>query len=616
MASRYPSQQEDQPSLTDSQSESKESKALALTNDQLTRLRKTLRNTETELAKVKDNFTQFYHESPVGYVVLNQDGTIIEANQTFANTVGIKLYNIENRPFIAFLSEEDQKHLRARFNSFFKKPSEKYFEFSLKTLSGETAHGLIQGRRIQANTLNIKKYQFDDEHDLLLVSIVNISRQKEIEEQITHLAFYDQLTGLANRRMLYERLTLMLAQSRRSRQMLAMLFLDLDRFKTINDSLGHHAGDQLLKEVAKRLKGSVREVDMVARLGGDEFVVLLSDMGFNESVAAPRVEHIAKKIRQQLAHPYMLNDYAERSSCSIGITLFQGGSATIDEILHQADSAMYAAKSSGKNCCCFYQEAMQQQAKNQLALERNVRNAVSNKEFASHYQVQVDNTLQVVAAEALLRWENPRHNGNGPALFIPVLEELKLINTVWQRTLRDACQQQSRWKNGELAISINLSPLLLTNMGFVHQTLGILKEMQYQPGSITFEVTENSLMKNMDAAITNMKQLKDFGIRFSIDDFGTGYSSLAYLKKLPIDELKIDRQFVSDIALDEDSDAITRTIIAMGKQLGLTIVAEGVETQQQFELLKQHGCDLFQGYLFSQAIPADELITRFCLGEA
>ena len=438
-------------------------------------------------------------------------------------------------------------------------------------------------------------------------SHIDITERKSSEEKIQHLAFYDYLTDLPNRRLLLDRLDQALAVSARNGWHGALLFLDIDHFKTINDTQGHNVGDRLLIEVARRLRSCVREGDSMARLGGDEFVVVLEDLSGETGEAATQSELVAEKIRSELARPYDLKDREFLCSVSIGISLFKGHHEIAEELLQKSDVAMYQAKTAGRNTIRFFDPQMQAALEARAELEADLRHALEKQQFCLHYQIQVDSLRRPLGAEALLRWIHPRRGLVVPLEFISVAEETGLIMPIGLWVLHAACMQLKEWQTDastrDLALAINVSAKQFRQPDFVSHVQRVLQESGAKPSHHKLELTESTVLENVEDTIAKMRELKLLGLRFSLDDFGTGYSSLQYLKRLPLDQIKIDQSFVSDIVSDLNDAAIVKTIIAMTDALGLDVIAEGVETEEQFLFLDQHGCHAFQGYLFSEPVP-------------
>ena len=443
-----------------------------------------------------------------------------------------------------------------------------------------------------------------------VATFLDISERKEKEQHIHQLAFYDALTHLANRRLLMERALQALAVSARSGRYGALMLLDLDNFKKLNDSKGHDVGDLLLREVAQRLQDAMREGDTVARLGGDEFVVVLEGLSSSQAEAATQAELVAEKIRVTLSNRYVLQEYAHQTSPSIGVVLFRGHQEDLDSLLKYADIAMYQAKQAGRNTIRFYDPAMQEAIDARIELETELDQALQNNELRLFYQIQVDSRRRALGAEVLMRWVHPQRGLVSPAQFIPLAEETGQIVEMGLWALRTACAQLKQWHQDiatrDLTLAVNVSAKQFRKKDFVDQVRRVLVETGAKPSHLKLELTESTVLENVEDTIAKMRELKLLGISFSMDDFGTGYSSLQYLKRLPLDQIKIDQSFVRDIATDPNDAAIVQTIIAMTEALGLNVIAEGVETIEQQEFLDLRGCHAFQGYLFGKPVPIDE----------
>ncbi|MDP1592678.1 MAG: EAL domain-containing protein [Gallionella sp.] len=438
----------------------------------------------------------------------------------------------------------------------------------------------------------------------------DISARKKAEEEIRNLAFYDTLTRLPNRRLLLERMSLALTASMRNQHYGAVMFLDMDRFKTLNDTMGHDYGDLLLIEVAQRIRSCVREVDTVARMGGDEFVILVEGIDSIAEEASQRAAQIAEKIRSSLTTAYQLKDRLYHSSPSIGVCLYRGNEESVDALLKHADMAMYQAKESGRNTVRFFDPQMQHAVETRAALEADLRYAVFNGQLRLHYQIQVDDEHRALGAEVLVRWVHPTRGMVSPAQFIPVAEESSLILEVGHWVLETACRQLAAWSKSELTrhlnIAVNVSAQQFKLVDFVDRVMAVLRTFDVDASRLKLELTEGVVLNDVTDVVAKMYALKSLGVRLSMDDFGTGYSSLAYLKQLPLDQLKIDQSFVRDITTDPNDAVMVKTIIGMAHNFRLDVIAEGVETEGQLAFLKQHGCRAFQGYLFSKPVPIDE----------
>ncbi|RAJ99063.1 EAL domain-containing protein [Aliidiomarina maris] len=441
--------------------------------------------------------------------------------------------------------------------------------------------------------------------------VADITERKRAEAQINLLAYYDALTQLPNRRLLRQRLDKTVKQAMLKHEFAAVLFIDVDKFKQLNDSYGHAEGDRMLREVGQRLENLVRDHDTVARLGGDEFVVLLTKLAPQEDKAAAQVEVVLQKIERLLNEPFQVGQQAAHITLSTGITLIDGREGDIDVILQQADQAMYRAKEAGRNTQCFYDAHIQQIISEQLEIQQELRAAIGTDQLLLHYQPKVDAEGEIAGLEALIRWQHPSKGLISPGVFIPIAEQSDDIVRLGDAILAQACKQLVAWQHHPLrqhwTISVNVSVRQLRAIDFAEKVLITLAETGAKPQQLILEITESMLMIDIEQVIEKMARLKRAGVRFSLDDFGTGYSSLGYLNRLPIDELKIDQSFVRDMDTDEHHQILIKTILSLGHTLSLRIVAEGVETDAQAKRLRQLGCDLFQGFHFYRPMPVEAL---------
>ncbi|GGY65420.1 hypothetical protein GCM10011613_06600 [Cellvibrio zantedeschiae] len=449
---------------------------------------------------------------------------------------------------------------------------------------------------------------------LILIFAERISgemRRANDQEKIFNLAFFDPLTRLPNRRMMLDRLKLITAQSARTGNHAALLFIDLDHFKLLNDTRGHHIGDQLLIQVAERISNFIRATDLAVRLGGDEFVVVFDNLSVDAELAAIEAKSRAEQLHELINLPYPLQQTVFHCTISIGVNLFNNQSASIDDLLRHADVAMYQAKDSGRNAIRFFDPHMQSRLETRASIETDLRRAYElENQLIPYYQIQVDSSGRALGAELLLRWKHPTKGMIPPSDFIPVAEQTGLIVGIGKDVIKFACAQINEWSKQpdfeHLTISVNVSPVQFNQASFVEDVLKIVRESNIDPQRLKLELTESSLLKNVDQSIEKMQELQAQGIAFAMDDFGIGYSSLSYLKRLPLYQLKIDQSFVRDITIDPNDAIIVCTIIAMAKNMNLNVLAEGVETKEQKEFLEENGCPIFQGYYFGRPVAIEE----------
>ncbi|MGA3008787.1 MAG: EAL domain-containing protein [Terracidiphilus sp.] len=436
-----------------------------------------------------------------------------------------------------------------------------------------------------------------------------LSNAKVAEQELNKLAFYDPLTGLPNRRLLLDRLEKSTVQSAQKDHKRALLVIDLDDFMTLNDTLGHETGDLMLQEIASRLTKCLREGDTVARQDGDEFVVLLEDLSETLEDASTQAKGVAEKLLTIVSQPYCLNAQECRITSCIGIAVFGNSQESAREALQQADIAMYYAKTTGRNSSHLFAPAMQAAVKARASMENDLHLAIRGHQFLLYYQAQMERGL-LVGAEVLLRWKHPKRGLVLPDEFIPIAEESGLIVPLGNWVLETACRQIAAWANqkemASISVAVNISAYQFRQRNFVAQVLSALSKSGANPRNLKLELTESILVHDVEDVIAKMTILKSHGVRFSVDDFGTGYSSLTYLKRLPLDQLKIDRSFIRDILIDGGSGAIAQSIISLSEAMGFSVIAEGVETEEQRQSLTRMGCHSFQGYLFSRPIPLED----------
>ncbi|MBR7800421.1 bifunctional diguanylate cyclase/phosphodiesterase [Undibacterium fentianense] len=541
-------------------------------------------------------------ESQEGIFVADSQWQILRINQAYTRITGFEADELVGKPIPRHLNQQQDESF---FSGIFAALNQnRYWQGELwaEKKNGDTYPQLITLTAIINDSGMITHY---------IGSFTDISRHKGYEDEILNLAFYDPLTHLPNRRLLMDRLQHLIALNQRDEAHSAILFIDLDNFKTLNDTRGHDAGDLLLVESAQRLLTCVRESDTVARLGGDEFVVVLQALSEDRDEAARQADRIAEKIRLLLNEPYQITDFIHHGGASIGVCLFQGNEVTVKDLFKRADTAMYEAKTSGRNAVRFFDPAMQAVLVVKMMLESNLRVALAMEQFQLYYQIQVDAEGNVIGAEALLRWIHPDRGFISPLEFIPIAEQTGLIIPIGTWVLETACNQLKKWarnpRTAHLSLAVNVSAKQFQQTNFVETVTEIVRLHNINPNRLKIELTESTILDNVDATTEKMQQLKKLGIAFSMDDFGTGYSSLAYLQKLPLNQLKIDQSFVRDLNDDESDATIVRAIISLGLNLGLDVIAEGVETVAQRRFLIEHNCLTFQGYLYSKPIPIEGL---------
>ncbi len=541
-------------------------------------------------------------ESQEGMMITDPNAVIVRVNQAFTRLTG-------------YSAEEAIGKTPALFKSG--RHDAAYYQRMWAAL---TEHGYWQGEiwnrrkngKIYAEMLTISSVVAPDGKISNYISTFSdISRNSEAEAEIHRLAFYDPLTQLPNRRLLIDRLQQAITASTRNGREGALLFIDLDNFKTLNDTLGHDKGDLLLQQVAQRLTASVRDGDTVARQGGDEFVVMLEGLDADPEEAAPQAKAVGEKILGALNEVYLLGDHRHHSTPSIGITLFGKNQDTIEDLLKRADFAMYQSKSAGRNTLRFFDPEMQAAVTARAGLEAEMRLGIYSDQFLLHYQPQVDGAGRLTGVEALVRWQHPQRGMVSPGEFIPLAEDSGLILPIGHWVLRTACAQLAAWASrpdmAHVIVAVNVSARQFKLPNFVEEVMAILDDAGARPQRLKLELTESMLLADVEDIITKMAELKAKGVGFALDDFGTGYSSLTYLKRLPLDQLKIDQSFVRDVLNDPNDAAIAKAIITLGQSLGLAVIAEGVETEGQRNFLASNGCTAYQGYLFGRPGPAGSL---------
>lgn len=540
-------------------------------------------------------------ETSEGIMITDARGTILKVNQALCTLTGYTAEELVGAvPALLRSDRHDTGFYRAIWNQV---RDQGHWEGELwnRRKDGVIAPHWVSIKPVLEDSRAISHY---------VATFLDISERKRAEQEIAQLAYYDALTGLPNRRLLVDRLQHALATSRREGNHGALMFVDLDHFKHLNDALGHLVGDLLLKQVAERMSGLVRRNDTIGRLGGDEFVVLLEGLSANPVAAAGEARRVAEKLVAALNRPFALGEYEHHVSASFGVALFPDAGSTAEDILKRADTAMYRSKAGGRNTLRFFEPAMQAAAETRLTLEKALRDAIAQNELTIYLQPQVDSGGEITAAEALVRWARPGSGLVAPGDFMTVAEESGLIVPLGEWVLETACRIIATHAETDRlrGLSVNISPREFRRAEFVERVRSALDRTGADPARLTLELTENAVIEDIADAIRKMTALEELGIRFSIDDFGTGYSSLAYLRQLPVSEIKIDRGFVADVISDPNDAAIVDAILAMGERLGLKMVAEGVETEEQARFLRERGCRFFQGYLYSPPLPVEEYL--------
>ena len=558
--------------------------------------------TERKRAEAELRIAATAFESQEGMLVTDAATTILRVNRAFTEITGFAAAEVVGQTPRLFKSGRHDAAFYAEMWKDIARTGE---------WRGEIWN-LHKGGRVHPEWLTITAVKGNDgEVTHYVGTLIDITQRKSAEAVIEQLAFYDPMTRLANRRLLLDRLQQALAARTRSQRRGAILFIDLDNFKNLNDTLGHDVGDLLLQQVALRLLTCVRAGDTVARLGGDEFVVMLGDLSANPQEAASQAELVGEKILLALTPPFMLDGHEHQTTGCIGVTLFSDHRENVEDLLKRADLAMYRAKAVGRNTLRFFDPEMQAAVTARAALEADLRRGVREGQFVLHYQPQVDREGRLTGAEALVRWQHPRRGLVSPAEFIPLAEETGLIQPLGQWVLETACAQLVAWSarpdTAHLTLAINVSAREFRHPEFVSRVLDVINRSGADPKRLMLEFTESLLVDDMEETITKMKALRAHGWGFSLDDFGTGYSSLSYLKHLPLDQLKIDQSFVRDVFINANDAAIASSIIALGQSLGLAVIAEGVETEEQRNVLARQGCHAFQGFHFGRPGPVHAL---------
>ncbi|MFN3984966.1 MAG: putative bifunctional diguanylate cyclase/phosphodiesterase [Rhodocyclaceae bacterium] len=550
------------------------------------------------------NLAASVFESAEGMIVADAGWNVLRVNPAFTRITGYCAVDVVGQRLDRVLGQAETAIVRAAVLDALGREGVWQGELHGRRRSGEDyTHWTSFTAVLGADGRTVLNY---------VATLSDTTQRRAAEKRIEQLAYYDPLTDLPNRRLQLERLEAALAASAESGQHGAILYIDLDDFKTLNDTRGHDTGDRLLVQVAERLATCVRHSDSVGRIGGDEFVILLEDLGRSPEAAMQQAEAIASKVLRGLRKPFRIGEIEHFATLSIGIAMFHGYGEGVDDLLRQADMAMYQAKSEGRDTLCFFNPLMQSRVLQRATLESDLRQGLQRDEFTLFFQPQVDEHGGLLGAEALLRWRHPRRGLLSPGEIVPVAESSGLILPIGEWVLTRACQILAEWAHDPalayLTLAVNVSAKQIQQPDFVEQVLEIVRRHGADPSRLKLEITESVLLDGREAVIDKMSRLKQSGLCFSLDDFGTGYSSLSYLKSLPLDQLKIDRSFVADL-LDNRLDAdIARTIVSLARALGLDVIAEGVETQAQRDRLQEFGCRCFQGYYFGKPVPLEKLV--------
>ena len=562
---------------------------------------------QRQLAESERLHRYIVNTSPDIIYILDPDGHFTFINERIESLLGFSKEEIVGKHYSFLVHHDDMEQAKYVFNERrIGTRAAKNIELRLKCKNdGSSRHFNNRTLPIELNAMGMYEGESDGNNSYTGTYGVarDVTERKIAEETISFQAYHDLLTKLPNRALLRDRLSLAINQAKRDDEKIAVMFLDLDRFKNINDSLGHMIGDELLQQVSNRLKGCVREADTLARFGGDEFTLLLPKL----QNARQDASNLAEKITNTLKKPFNIDGHELYVSASIGIALYPQDGTHMDNLIKHADVAMYHVKGQGKNGYQFYSNEMNVPYIEKLSLDTDLHKALANNEFNLVYQPQVNlRSGEIVGIEALLRWEHPEHGPVSPSEFIPFAEESGLIVDIGHWVFESACAEMSRWRIAglpEVRMSINVSARQLMEEDIVEKIIGIIENYDVPSNWLEIEITENAIMDDMDSVIRKLQVLSDYGITIAIDDFGTGYSSLSYLHKLPIQTLKIDRTFLKESHINKDDNTIIKTIVAMAKALDLNVIAEGVETQRQLEYLREIDCNEAQGFLFGKPLP-------------
>jgi diguanylate cyclase (GGDEF)-like protein/PAS domain S-box-containing protein len=554
-----------------------------------------------KLAEASFRVSAVAFETDQSTVVTDAGEVVLKVNRSYTETMGYAADEVVGKKLVVFETNQQDAKFYATIKNQINRTGAWHGEVLNQRKNGQIYLSQTNITAVYGDNGLITNY---------VITSTDLTEQKAAKKEINDLVFYDVLTGLPNRRMLMERLQHAIALNNRSNRRDALLIIDLDNFKTLNDTLGHGKGDLLLQQTATRLRACIRDCDTVARIGGDEFVVILEGLHKNPEDATAEAKIIAGKILASLGRSYQLAERHFQGSASIGVALFADHAEAVDDLLKRADLAMYQAKASGRNTLRFFDPSMQMEVNSRATLEADLRHAIAENQLELYFQSQVNADKQIIGAEALIRWNHPVRGLIQPFEFIPLAEEVGLILPIGHWVLEAACTQIKGWETSlnakKLPLAVNVSPLQFRQADFVEQVSEVLKKYEIEASQLKIELTESMMFDNIDDTIVKMQKLKKIGVGFSMDDFGTGYSSLSYLTRLPLDQLKIDQSFVRNIGVQSSDAVIVQTIIGMTHNLGMTVIAEGVETEDQRNFLEQNGCLNYQGYLFGRPVPLHE----------
>jgi diguanylate cyclase (GGDEF)-like protein/PAS domain S-box-containing protein len=555
-----------------------------------------------DLERAHDRYLTFYESSPVSYISLDQDASILGINLTGAELFSVARGEILGGSFTTFVTFWDLPRFRTLLRKAMKTTQQTSLDLTLQRRDGSTFQAQCDCVRAVC-----------EGRDEIHLTLIDITERKRVEAEVKQLTFHDPLTSLPNRRLLLEHLQTALMRCARTEQLGAVFYIDLDDFKTLNHTYGHAVGDVLLQQVAERLTGCFRKEDMLARTGGDEFVVVAQNLGKNSNAARLKALKLGQKLLKSLSTPFMLMGHKHRISASVGVTLIRDTRWPVETLLKNADLALHSAKTAGRSKVHFFHPDMQAEVIARGLLDSDIRMGLHEKQFLLHYQRQVDQYGRTTGVEALIRWQHPERGLLLPAEFIPYAQEKGLIGLLGQQVLEAACTQLKRWNNlphmATMSIAIKVSSSEFCQPEYVDRLLATVKRIGANASNLVLELTESVMFFSLDETLAKMVALKSHGVRFALDEFGVGYSSMAYLSRLPLDQLKMDRTFIRDLGRHASDVVVTHSIIALGQSLGLKVLAEGVETEEQRAFLLSHGCSAYQGLLFGGPGPAEEFST-------